>query len=269
MPRRLGQHFLADRHLLDRLVDALGARPDDVVIEIGAGTGTLTEALLARGLRVVAIEKDRELARECGMRNAECGMAQRCLVVEGDALTLDWHRVVNSAFRIPHSTFCVAGNLPYYITTPLIDKALTPPLPARIVFLVQKEVADRITAAPGSRTYGALSVGVQASCRAERLFVVPPGAFRPPPKVSSAALRLTPLERPLVPPGDAAAFRRFVTACFGRRRKQLRNVLAGVTGSPPPVVAAGLQHLGIDPTARPETLPPADFVRALRWTQDL
>jgi 16S rRNA (adenine1518-N6/adenine1519-N6)-dimethyltransferase len=163
----------------------------------------------------------------------------------------------------------VIGNIPYNITSPLIDKALTPPFPERIVFLVQDEVAQRAAAPPGSRTYGGLSVGVQGVCRVERLFAVAPGAFRPVPKVRSALLRLTPLAEPLVRADETLAFRRFVTACFGRRRKQLRNVVAGVTGRPAAEVARALLALGLDPAARPETLPPRDFVRLLRWSREL
>src|SRR5207302_1462484 len=126
--------------------------------------------------------------------------------------------------------------------SPLIDKALTPPLPERIVFLVQAEVAARIAAAPGSKPYGALSVGVQAVCRVERLFTVRAGAFHPRPRVDSALLRLTPLAVPLVAPAELAAFREFVTACFTRRRKQLRNVVMAATGRPAAVVRAGLSE---------------------------
>src|SRR5213083_3774963 len=139
----------------------------------------------------------------------------------------------------------VVGNIPYAITSPLIDKALTPPLPARIVFLVQAEVADRLAASPGSKPYGALSVGVQAVSRVERLFTVRAGAFTPPPKVHSALMRLTPLPEPLVAPEEIVAFRAFVTACFSRRRKQLRNVVAGATGHSAARVAVGLAALGI------------------------
>ena len=263
--KRLGQHFLTDRNMLQRIVDALEPAPDDVVVEIGAGTGSLTEQLLARGLRVIAIEKDRRLAAELGTRKAEGG-TDRLTVVHGDALHVDWQAMLvpPSAFRVPH--FKVIGNIPYAITSPLIDKALTPPLPARIVFLVQAEVADRIAAPPGSKTYGALSVGVQAVARVERLFTVRAGAFTPPPKVTSAVVRLTPLVQPLVAPEEIAAFRAFVTACFTRRRKQLRNVVMAATGRSAAVVTAGLAALGLDAAARPETLAPEIFVRLLRWS---
>jgi 16S rRNA (adenine1518-N6/adenine1519-N6)-dimethyltransferase len=193
-----------------------------------------------------------------------------CQVVTGDALRLDWHELA-SGHLTPDTRhrFKIVGNIPYNITSPLLDKALTPPLPARIVFLVQAEVADRIAAPPGSKTYGALSVGVQAVCRVERLFTVRAGAFTPPPKVTSAVVRLTPLAQPLVAPEAIAPLRAFVTACFTRRRKQLRNVVMAATGRSAAVVAVGLAALGLDPRVRPETLAPEVFVRLLRWSARL
>src|SRR3989449_11534258 len=151
------------------------------------------------------------------------------------------------------------------IPPPLIERALPPPLPERIVFLVQREVADRLAARPGSRDYGALTVGVQATCRVEKLFTVKRGAFRPVPRVDSALVRLSPRKDPLVAADEAAEFRRFVTTCFMRRRKQLRNVVMAATGQPAATVLAGLAQLEMDPAARPETLPPEAFVRLLRW----
>ena len=261
-PRRsLGQHFLADENILRRIVDALEPTTDDVVLEIGPGQGTLTRELLRRGARVIAIEKDPRLAEQ--LRIGDVGL-RSAHIVEGDALRLDWQALIpQSAIRNP--PWKVIGNIPYYITTPLIDKALTPPLPERVVFLVQEEVADRIVAPPGSKTYGALSVGVQVVARAEKLFTIKPGSFRPPPKVHSALVRLRPLLEPLVDQGEIPQLRQFVAACFGLRRKQLRNVLRSVTGRSVALVAAGLATLGLDPQARPEALPPEDFVRLLRW----
>ena len=270
-PRRLGQHFLNDRNILRRIVDALEAEPGDVVLEIGPGKGSLTRELLGRGLRVIAIEKDARLAREAGWG---MGDGERLTIVEGDALKLDWHdlltRTTHPASPISHLDFSVCGNIPYSVTSPLLDKALTPPLPERVVFLVQEEVAKRITARPGTKAYGALTVGVQALCRAEKLFVVRPGAFEPPPKVQSALLRLVPLAEPLIDPAfEGQAFRRFVTACFSQRRKQLRNVLRAVTGRSAAEVTAGLASLVIDPAARPETLAPSQFVALLHWSTAL
>jgi 16S rRNA (adenine1518-N6/adenine1519-N6)-dimethyltransferase len=266
--KRFGQHFLADRHLLQRIVDALAPTPEDVVLEIGAGTGSLTREVAPRVRQVIAIERDRQLAQKCGMRNAESGIAN-VQIVQGDALRVDWHAlpIPHSAFRIPH--FKIIGNIPYAITSPLIEKALTPPLPERIVFLVQAEVADRLAARPGSRAYGALTVGVQAVCTVERLFTVKPGAFRPPPKVDSAVVRLVPRPQPLVPVEHADALRAFTTACFSRRRKQLRNAVAHATGRGTAEVGAGLRTLDLDPTARPETLTPQQFVRLLLWSHQL
>ncbi len=269
--KRLGQHFLSDPNILRRIVDALDPMPTDVVLEIGPGKGSLTEHLLPRVRRVIAIEKDRRLAAALGALGA--GRGDNLVVVAGDALRLDWHHLVAESQGPPlHArrlSFKVIGNIPYNITSPLIEKALTPPLPERIVFLVQAEVADRVAAERGSKAYGALSVGVQAVCRVEKLFTVKPGAFHPPPKVDSAVLRLRPLAAPLVAPEDATRFRAFVSACFSRRRKQLRNVVMAVTGRSAEAVLEGLAALGLDPATRPETLPPASFVRLLRWSGQL
>lgn len=236
--RRLGQHFLSDPRILGRIADALDPVPGETVLEIGPGQGTLTEVLLQRGLKVIAIEKDRRLAGALARDNLT--------VIAGDALRLEWPRVTK-----------VVGNIPYYITSPLIDRALTPPLPERVVFLIQEEVADRIAAKPGSKTYGALSVGVQAVARVEKVFTVAPGAFRPPPRVRSAVIRLTPLVEPQVTADEIPRLRVFVTACFSKRRKQLKNAVPGLN-------EAELRSLGFDTAVRPERLPPEAFIRLMR-----
>jgi 16S rRNA (adenine1518-N6/adenine1519-N6)-dimethyltransferase len=236
--RRLGQHFLSDPRILGRIADALDPVPGETVLEIGPGQGTLTEVLLQRGLTVIAIEKDRQLAGALAR--------EHLTVIVGDALRLEWPRVAK-----------VVGNIPYYITSPLIDRALTPPLPERVVFLIQEEVADRIAAQPGSKTYGALSVGVQAVARVEKVFTVAPGAFRPPPRVRSALIRLTPLVEPLVTADEIPRLRTFVTACFSKRRKQLKNAVPGLN-------EAELRSLGFDAAVRAERLPPHAFIRLMR-----
>ena len=248
--RRLGQHFLYDPRLLARIADATLAGREDTVLEIGPGPGGLTSALVARAGRVVAIEKDPDVLP------ALRGRAPEAVILEADALDADWHA---EAGHPEPPRFIVAGNIPYNITSPLIDKALVPPMPARIVFLVQTEVADRIASGPGSRAYGALSVGVQAVARVEKLFAVPAGAFQPPPRVDSAVIRLTPLEAPLIPPDRRDSFRRFVIALFGLRRKQLQRALREVTGQPGERVVALLDSMRIDPVARAETLTPRQF----------
>lgn len=246
--RRFGQHFLSDPRILGRIAEAVGADRSHTVLEIGPGPGGLTEQLLARAGRVVAVEKDRDLARTLRERWPDLEL------VEGDALDLDWHGLVGLEA-------IVAGNIPYNITTPLLEKALAPPGFTRVVFLVQKEVALRVTAAPGSKAYGGLSVGVQAVARAERLFTVPAGAFFPAPKVDSALLRLVRLDHPLVPPDQAPSFRRLVTGLFGFRRKQLLRGLRELTWWTEPSVTAVLAVAGLEPAVRPEALTPADFAR--------
>jgi 16S rRNA (adenine1518-N6/adenine1519-N6)-dimethyltransferase len=236
-----------------------------VVLEIGAGTGTLTRLLAPRVSRVIGIETDRRLAAECERRIAESGITN-VEIVPADAMTLDWATLVPPS-AIRDRQWKVVGNIPYYITSPLLDQALMPPVPERVVFLVQAEVADRIVAAPGSRIYGALSVGIQVASRAEKLFLVKAGAFQPPPEVDSAVIRLRPSPHP---PFDAAAlkaFRRFVVGCFSQRRKQLHNVLRPLTGMGPEAIAAMLAALGLDPAARPEVLSPDAFVRL--WGESL
>jgi 16S rRNA (adenine1518-N6/adenine1519-N6)-dimethyltransferase len=253
--RRLGQHFLTDPRILARIADGLEAGPDDTVLEIGPGHGGLTGALVERAGRVIAIEKDRDLIPSLRARFPSLS------VVEGDALDLDWHAL------LPQS-FLLAGNIPYNITSPLLDKALLPPLPRRIVFLVQKEVADRVTANPATSEYGALSVGIQSVARPERLFTVAAGAFQPRPKVDSAVLRLTPLAHPLVSDGERGSFRAMVVGLFSYRRKQLLRGVRELTGWDPNRAGELLARAAASPTVRPEVLSPAEFVQLHRALVD-
>jgi 16S rRNA (adenine1518-N6/adenine1519-N6)-dimethyltransferase len=253
--RRLGQHFLTDPRILQRIADALGPTAADTVLEIGPGPGGLTEVLARSAARLVAIEKDADLVPALRAR------VPTASIVEADALEADWHALAGPEFL-------VAGNIPYNITSPLIDKALAPPRPRRIVFLVQKEVADRVGAAPGSEAYGALSVGVQAVARAERLFSVPAGAFHPRPRIDSAVLRLTPLAAPIVTDAEVQRLRRLVVGLFGFRRKQLGRGLRELTDWDPGRVEGTLTAAGIGVSARPETVPPAGFAALLRVLVD-
>jgi 16S rRNA (adenine1518-N6/adenine1519-N6)-dimethyltransferase len=253
--RRLGQHFLADPRILARIADAVEAGPTDTVLEIGPGSGGLTGALVGRAGKVIAVEKDRELIPSL---RASVPAAE---VIEADALALDWHALVPS-------DFLVAGNIPYNITSPLLDKALLPPRPRRIVFLVQKEVAARVTALQGTSEYGALSIGVQSVADAKRLFTVPAGAFQPRPKVDSAVLRLTPLEQPLVLDEERESFRAMVVGLFGFRRKQMVRGVRELTGWEPSRVSDRLNQAAVPETVRPEMLSPAEFVRLYRALVD-
>ena len=256
--RRLGQHFLSDQRLLSRIADALEAGPGDTVLEIGPGLGGLTAPLSEKAGRVIAVEKDRDLVP--GLRARFPGIE----VIEGDALAVDWHGLA----RMNDGRFLVTGNIPYNITSPLLDKALLPPRPSRIVFLVQKEVAERVAANPGTDAYGALTVGIQAVARVERLFIVPARAFKPPPKVDSAVLRLTPLDQPLVSDAERASFRALVVGLFGFRRKQLLRGLREFTGWTVERLTESLSTLGLAGTLRPEVLSPAEFVRLHRGLVD-
>ena len=253
--RRLSQHFLSDPRLLARIADALEPGPGDTVLEIGPGPGGLTAVLAERAGRLVALEKDRELVPALRAR------FPRAEIIEADALEADWHELAGPRFL-------VAGNIPYNITSPLIDKALEPPPPARIVFLVQKEVAERVTAIAGTAAYGALSVGVQAVARAERLFTIPAGAFFPRPKVDSAVLRLTPLAEPLVTASEQPAFRRLVVGIFGFRRKQLLRGLRELTGWGAERVGGILSRTGLESDVRPEVSSPVEFATLLRALVD-
>lgn len=252
--KRLGQHFLVDRTVLERIADALAPTASDVVVEIGPGRGALTDLLSQRARRVIAIELDRDLVPYLRDRYREAGNVE---VIERDVLEVNLGEVGGSEFLL-------AGNVPYYITTPILFRALEPPRPARAVYLVQREVAERIAAPPGSRTYGALSVNVQAVARAELVARVPAGAFRPPPAVESAIVRLTPRPDPVVDQSLEAAFRSLVQDAFGLRRKQMRRVVRTVAHLGVDAADQVLAAAAIDPEVRPETLSPEDFARLLR-----
>ena len=253
--KRFGQHFLRDRQILSRIADALAPREGETVVEIGPGRGALTDLLAQRAGRLVAVEIDRALAAMLRERYASRPNVE---IVEADVLATDLRTIAGT------DDFALVGNVPYYITTPILFHALQHPRPSRAVYLVQLEVAERLGARPGSKTYGALSVNVQAVATAELLFRVPPGAFAPPPKVESAVVRITPRANPDVVPEDEAHYRGFVQAAFGLRRKQLRRVLRTLGALDAETAERVLATAAVDPDARPETLTPADFARVVR-----
>jgi 16S rRNA (adenine1518-N6/adenine1519-N6)-dimethyltransferase len=252
--KRLGQHFLNDRRVLDRIVDALELTGGETVIEIGPGRGALTDLLLGRASRVVAIELDAQLSE---LLRARYAAEPRFRLVQGDVLQTD---VAAEA----GGDYVLAGNVPYYITTPILFQALAPPRPLRAVYLVQKEVAERVIAAPGSKVYGALSVNVQAVARGELIVRVPPGAFTPPPAVDSAVLRITPRPDPVVDAVHERRFRSFVQEAFGLRRKQMRRVIRTIAGVDAGEAERLLAAADVDPDVRPETLSPDAFARIVR-----
>lgn len=254
--KRFGQHFLSDRRILGRIADALGASKADTVIEIGPGRGALTAELLARAGRVIAVEIDRDLAALSRERWGALG-ADRFALVEGDVLEQDLGALAGGRYLL-------TGNVPYNITTPILFHAMRRPRPERAVYLVQREVAERVIAAAGDEAYGALSVNVQALAHAELLFGVPAKAFDPPPKVESAVLRITPRADPVVAPEEEEAFRVLVQGAFGLRRKQMRRVLRTLWALDAERANAALGRAGIDPEARPETLGASQFATLLR-----
>ncbi|HXY69248.1 MAG TPA: 16S rRNA (adenine(1518)-N(6)/adenine(1519)-N(6))-dimethyltransferase RsmA [Gemmatimonadales bacterium] len=250
MGARLGQHFLSDPSILRRIAAAAVADPGEDVLEIGPGKGSLTRELAARARRVVAIEADRALAAAL----ADACAGSNVTVVAGDALKVPWPEAA-----------VVCGNIPYQITSPLVDRALRPPRPARIVFLVQDEVARRLAAAPGAEGYGALTAGVRLVATVERLFGVPAGAFRPRPRVDSAVVRLVPRADPLVASeAEERRARTVVQALFQRRRQQLGRSVREAFGVGREEAAPLLAAAGIAPAARPEVLAPERFVALAR-----
>jgi len=212
--QRLGQHFLIKGSVLERIARATCPDPQPLVVEIGPGRGALTAKLLERAARVVAIEIDRDLAAY--LRHRFAGDA-RLEVIEADVLAIDLAQ---------WGLAPIAGNLPYYITSPILERALRLRPPCA-VFLLQKEVAHRLVAQPGSRDYGYLTVATALFATAKLLFEVPPSAFRPPPKVDSAVVQFSP-RAPAMP--DPEAFLQFAAQCFRHKRKTIRNNLAEVYG---------------------------------------
>ena len=251
--KSLGQHFLNDRRILERIADALDLDGSQTVVEIGPGRGSLSDVLAPRAKRLVLVEYDRALADLLRKRYQD---RQSVEVVEADVLTVDLGQLANGPYLL-------VGNVPYYITTPILFHALERPRPERAVYLVQREVADRVSAQPGSKEYGALSVNVQAVARPKTLFRVAPGSFQPPPKVESAVISVEPRSVPAIAPEHEAAFRRLVIDAFGMRRKQLRRILRSLWHLDAPGADAILATAKIDGEARPESLTPEEFARLL------
>ncbi len=246
--KRFGQNFLHDANILRNMVRAIAPKPDDALVEIGPGKGALTLPLLREAGRLQVIELDRDLIEPLRAKATNIG---DLTIHNADALRFDFAALANEIGPLR-----VVGNLPYNISTPLIFHLLAHR--DHIIdmhFLLQKEVVERMAAAPGGKDYGRLSVMVQYHCRVERLFGVPPSAFRPRPKVDSAFVRLLPHERPPAVANDLGTLENLVRQAFTQRRKTLRKSLKGV------VDEAAFAAAGIDPGSRPEQLTVTDFVR--------
>jgi 16S rRNA (adenine1518-N6/adenine1519-N6)-dimethyltransferase len=242
--KRFGQNFLADPHYVARIVDAVDPRPGDNIVEIGPGLAAITGSLIARAGHITAIEIDRDLAA----RLRETFTPQELNLHESDALEFD--------FASLGPDLRIVGNLPYNISSPLLfHLALFDDRLRDLHVMLQREVVARMTAEPGTADYGRLTVMLQVKFAIRRLFVVPPGAFRPAPKVDSAIARLVPLGAAGPRIADPALFARIVAAAFGQRRKTLRNALSSICDD------ADLRRVGIDPGIRGETLPVGEFVR--------
>ena len=240
--KRFGQHFLHDPGVIRRIVDAIAPSPEDVLVEIGPGEGALTRPLLVHSRRLEVIEIDRDLAAALSADGVKVHVA--------DALEFDFG-VLPMGMRI-------VGNLPYNISTPLLFHLARYAGRVRdLHFMLQLEVVERMVAKPSTPEYGRLSVMLQTRFAMEKLFRVAPGAFRPPPKVDSAVVRMVPLSAPLG--CDEKVFEKVVREAFSARRKTLRNALSLKPGD--------YAELGIDAKLRPENLSPQDYVRIARRVQ--
>lgn len=250
--KSLGQHFLHERNVIDTIVRRFDPRPDDVVVEIGPGRGALTRMLAPKVAALHAVEIDRRLAE---LLSEQVGNIPNLVVHQEDALRFDYCSV-GERLR-------VIGNLPYNISTPLLFRLLDQGRCIRDMHLMlQKEVVDRMLAAPGGKTYGRLSVMMQQRCRGELVMKVAPGAFTPPPRVDSAVVALVPETPPPCPVDDQRWFSELVKKAFAQRRKTLHNALKGL------VTDEELERVGIAPDSRAERVPVARFAALANETAD-
>lgn len=255
--KRLGQHFLVDKNVVRRIVAVADIKPQDHVLEIGPGKGALTEGLLGAGAHVIAIEADRALAAYLAAEFADAVSTGQLEIITADALKvsfLDIHKGVGSQLK-------AVSNLPYNISGPIMTKLISEREAfCLMVLMLQKEVAERLASAPGSKAYGILSILSQVYADIRLEFHLSPSVFFPPPKVQSTVVRLTPLTALRIPVPDPAFFRRVVTSSFSARRKTLPNSLKSLELDAAELKAAIIQ-CGIDPGRRGETLTLAEWGR--------
>ena len=250
--KHLGQNFLHEKGVIEKIVQAIDPRPGDVLVEIGPGQGALPFPLLKKHGELPAIEFDRDLHAPLQAAAREHGTLH---LIEGDVLGVDFTALAAQRGD-SRGQIRLVGNLPYNLSSPILFHALDHAAAIRDMhFMLQKEVVERMAAGPGSKVYGRLSVMLQAYCSVTPLFVVPPGAFRPAPKVDSAVVRLLPKPAECIEVRDRAVFANVVRAAFGQRRKTLRNALNGVAD------AAAIEAAGLRADARAEQVEVAGFVR--------
>ncbi len=244
--KRFGQHFLHDRQIVRRIIAAFSPHPGEFIVEIGPGQGVLTRELLPLVTRLHVIELDRDLVSRL---QTDYAQESKLIIHSADALKFDFSELISSGAKLR-----IIGNLPYNISTPLLFHLLEQaPIIQDMLFMLQKEVVDRLSAAPGEKDYGRLSVMIQSRCEVEKLFTVAPGAFTPAPKVDSAIVYLHPYPTPPVSIADRQVFADIVRTAFAHRRKTLRNNLKDLL--PVEMISAA----GIDPTRRAETLSLTEF----------
>ncbi|MEO6351903.1 MAG: 16S rRNA (adenine(1518)-N(6)/adenine(1519)-N(6))-dimethyltransferase RsmA [Burkholderiaceae bacterium] len=243
--KRFGQNFLTDKFVLSRIVDVIDPQPDDAMIEVGPGLGAMTRLLLKPLQQMHVVELDRDLVA----RLEKSFDPAKLIVHAGDALQFDFAAIPLQAGQ----KLRIVGNLPYNISSPLLFHfAKFAQQVEDQHFMLQKEVVERMVAAPGGKTYGRLSVMLQWRYKMELLFIVPPTAFEPPPRVESAIVRMIPIAEPLACDADKLAA--VVLKAFSQRRKVIRNCLAGM------FTEADLIEAGVDPKTRPETVPLEQYV---------
>lgn len=252
--KNLGQNFLTDKNIIDKIIEGTGITEKDTVLEIGPGIGVITAEAAERARRVIAVEVDSSLLP---ILEETLGEYSNVRIINEDVLKLDINRIIEEeqAERVK-----IIGNLPYYITTPIIMKLLDEEVKAEsITVMMQKEVADRIKAGPGSKAYGAISAAVQYYCTVEKIIDVPRTVFVPQPKVDSVVLKFKLREQKAAVVQDKRLFFECIKAGFGQRRKTLLNSLQTVRGTSKEVIAASLATAGIDASRRAETLTLEEF----------
>lgn len=260
LSKSLGQNFLTDKNIIDKIIERSGISKEDLVIEIGPGIGVLTVAAAEAAGKVIAIEIDRNLIP---VLQETLGEYNNIEIINADVLKTDFNPILEQNKEINGQkirSVKIIGNIPYYITTPIIMKLLEDKVPAdSITIMMQKEVADRIKAAPGTKAYGAISAAVQYYCTVAHIVNAPKEIFVPQPKVDSSVIRLDLRKEKPVTLNHEAAFFAVIKAGFGQRRKTLLNALTGVYGLTKDEIAEAIKAAGIDPGRRAETLGLEEF----------